>query len=268
MSDLVVCCDGTWQDAAAHSNVIQFHERLALGPNQKKYVAGVGTGGLIDRVRGGIAGWGIHTDLLKSYRFLVDNYQPHDRISVFGFSRGAYLTRSLAGMIGTVGIIDRTALEGAALDAAVAAAYGRYQTHKAELKGERRAGGDAPRRPVTDEALPLAYDPDSPDIPVVLVGVWDTVGALGIPSYLGLPDLLGSRERYEFLDVVLDPRIPHARQAVSLDEMRGPFRPTLWDETAASAAQDIAQVWFPGDHCDVGGGHRTTAGSATARCSG
>lgn len=256
MRDLVVCCDGTWQAATARSNVIQLYERLALGPHQKKYVAGVGTGGLIDRVRGGVAGWGLDVDLLKGYRFLVEEFQEHDRISVFGFSRGAYLARSLAGMVGTVGIVDRTALAGAALDAAVAAAYGRYQTHKAELKEARRAGRDAPRRPVTDDALPLAYDPRSPDIPVALVGVWDTVGALGIPSYIGLPDLLGSRERYEFLDVVLDPRIPYARQAVSLDEMRGPFRPTLWDQSAASSAQDIAQIWFPGDHCDVGGGHR------------
>src|SRR6195952_1310455 len=107
MGDLVVCCDGTWQTATARSNVIQLYERLDLPTDAKKYVAGVGTGGLIDHVRGGIAGWGLDVDLLKGYRFLVDTYHAHDRISVFGFSRGAYLARSLAGMIGTVGIVDR-----------------------------------------------------------------------------------------------------------------------------------------------------------------
>jgi hypothetical protein len=255
MRDLVVCCDGTWQDATDRSNVIELYERLDLDSAQKKYVAGVGTGGLIDHVRGGIVGWGIDRDLLEGYRFLVEQYRADDRISLFGFSRGAYLARSLAGMIGRIGIVDRTALEGEALEAAVAAAYGRYKTHKAELKASRRTGRNAPPEPAADDVLPLAYDPRSPDIPVLFLGVWDTVGALGIPSHLGLPDLLGSRDRYEFLDVVLDPRIPYARHAVSLDEMRGPFRPTLWDQSAAGVGQDIAQMWFPGDHCDVGGGH-------------
>ncbi|PVZ05364.1 DUF2235 domain-containing protein [Actinomycetospora cinnamomea] len=255
MSDLVICCDGTWQDATDRSNVVRLYEALDLPPNRRKYVEGVGTGWLLDRLRGGVAGVGIDRDLLAGYRFLVDEFRPDDHIAVFGFSRGAYLARSLAGMVGTVGIVDRAALGGEALEAAVAAAYGRYKAHKADVRAARRAGQEASRGPVTDDALPLVYDPRSPDVPVAFVGVWDTVGALGIPSYLGIPDLLGSRERYEFLDVVLDRRIPHARHAVSLDEMRGPFRPTLWDESAAGAGQDIVQTWFPGDHCDVGGGH-------------
>ncbi|WP_433786779.1 DUF2235 domain-containing protein [Actinomycetospora sp. CA-101289] len=260
MRDLVVCCDGTWQDATDRSNVIELYKRLDVDPTQKKYLAGVGTGGLIDHLRGGIVGWGIDRDLLEGYRFLVEQYRPDDSISLFGFSRGAYLARSLAGMVGRIGIVDRTALDGEALEAAVAAAYGRYKTHKAELRAARRTGRDAPPEPAADDVLPLAYDPRSPDVPVVFLGVWDTVGALGIPSYLGLPDLLGSRDRYEFLDVVLDPRIPDARHAVSLDEMRGPFRPTLWDQSAAGIGQDITQTWFPGDHCDVGGGHGDDSG--------
>ncbi len=254
MTDLVVCCDGTWQDVTDRSNVVQLHDRL--GPEvTKHYVKGVGTGGLLDHLRGGIAGSGIDDDLLEGYRFIVDHHRPGDRIAVFGFSRGAYLARSLAGMVGTVGIVDRTGLGPAALAAAVDAVYARYRTHKADQRAARDAGQDRPLPRAADDGVPLIYDPRTPDIPVALVGVWDTVGALGIPSYLGLPDLLGSRERYEFLDVVLDPRIPYARHAVSLDEMRGPFRPTLWEAPAPGSTQDIAQVWFPGDHCDVGGGH-------------
>jgi hypothetical protein len=257
MGDLVVCCDGTWQNAGDRTNVFRLHRALDLPPDRTRYLQGVGNGGLLDRVRGGITGAGIDRDLYAAYRFLVEEFRPDDRISLFGFSRGAYLVRSLAGMVGTVGIVDRAALEGEALQAAVAAAYGRYKTHKADVKAARRAGRTRPG-PATDEALPLVYDPRSPDVPVAFVGVWDTVGALGIPSYLGIPDVLRSRDRYEFLDVVLDPRIPHARHAVSLDEVRGPFRPTLWDESAASAGQDIVQTWFPGDHRDVGGGRDDT----------
>jgi hypothetical protein len=147
-------------------------------------------------------------------------------------------------------------------------AYRRYRALRAERKaaaGHSRGLEPASAAPQTENGeLRLAYDPRSPDIPVVFLGVWDTVGALGIPSYVGVPDLLRSRERYEFLNVILDPRIAHARHAVSLDEMRGPFRPTLWEEPAAGATQDIKQVWFPGDHCDVGGGHDDTRLSDSA----
>ncbi|MEJ2862112.1 DUF2235 domain-containing protein [Actinomycetospora flava] len=250
MSDLGVCCDGTWQDAIAGSNVIRLFERLDLPAGRKQYLAGVGTGGVVDHVRGGLAGWGIDGDLREGYRFLVEAFRPGDRIALFGFSRGAYLARSLAGMVGAVGIVDREGVDDATLDTAVAQAYRRYETHKVEKRA-----GRTPRVPAEHRWPPLAYDPRSATVPVSFVGVWDTVGALGIPTYLGIPDVLRSRHRYEFLDVVLDRRVPHARHAVSLDEMRGPFRPTLWDEAAADPDQDIDQVWFPGDHCDVGGGH-------------
>jgi hypothetical protein len=222
-------------------------------------VPGVGTGDLLDRLRGGLTGWGLANALMEGYRFLVEEYRPGDRISLFGFSRGAYTARSLAGMIGGVGIVDRAGLGDRELEAAVRQAYGRYRALRAERKvaaGHARGLESVSATSGTRNGdLRLAYDPRSPDIPVVFVGVWDTVGALGIPSYVGVPDLLRSRERYEFLNVILDSRIAHARHAVSLDEMRGPFRPTLWEEPAAGAPQDIKQVWFPGDHCDVGGGH-------------
>ena len=257
MRNLVVCCDGTWQDPAARSNVSRLHDFLEP-PAIPHYVRGVGAGvGLADKLRSGLTGAGLTEALLDGYRFVVKEYSPGDRISVFGFSRGAYTARSLAGMIGRVGIVDRTGLDERGLTAAVARAGARYEALRAERKAGQSAGPeallDASRG--EDETLTLAYDPDSPDIPVFFIGVWDTVGALGIPSYIGVPDLLHSRERYEFLNVVLDPRIPHARHAVSLDEMRGPFRPTLWEEPPADTIQDVRQVWFPGDHCDVGGGH-------------
>jgi T6SS, Phospholipase effector Tle1-like, catalytic domain len=258
MRNLVVCCDGTWQDPSARSNVSRLCDLLDP-PAVTHYVKGVGTGDLVNRLQGGLTGAGLSEALMAGYRFLVREYEPGDRISVFGFSRGAYTARSLAGMVGGVGIVDRGGLADDELDATVQRAYERYRSLREQRKAQ--AGQDAGPEtllatpPAGDDLLPLAYDPASPDIPVVFVGVWDTVGALGIPSYVGFPDVFHSRERYQFLNVILDPRIPHARHAVSLDEMRGPFRPTLWQEPPAGSVQDIKQVWFPGDHCDVGGGH-------------
>ena len=262
MRNLVVCCDGTWQAARNRTNVWRLFELLDLPDEQKVYVEGVGTGGLLNRLEGALTAAGLERTLLQGYRFLVDRYQAGDRISLFGFSRGAYTARSLAGMIGRVGIVDRTGLDDGQRDAAVRRAYERYRALRAELRDQRsdgrRTGPEMVVAPGSDE-LPLVYHPDSPDIPVAFIGVWDTVGALGIPSYIGVPDLFGTRKRYEFLNVVLDPRIPHARHAVALDEMRGPFRPTLWKhEPGAAPTQDIEQVWFPGDHQDVGGGRTDT----------
>jgi hypothetical protein len=180
--------------------------------------------------------------ILDGYGWLVETFQTGDRISLFGFSRGAYTARSLAGMIGRVGLIDGTGLDKRKRAAAARRAYARYRSLR-----------DTPVDDAWHTGLNFAYTPGAQDIPIEFIGVWDTVGALGVPAYIGVPDLLRSRERYEFLDVELNPRIPHARHALALDEMRGPFRPTLWTDPAPG--QDIQQVWFPGDHCDVGGGH-------------
>jgi uncharacterized protein (DUF2235 family) len=245
---LTVCCDGTWQDLAQNSNVSRLHEALVPGPGDPEplYVKGVGVSpDLLDRLRGGLTGAGLDKAITDGYRWLVQQFRPDDRIAVFGFSRGAYTARSLAGMIGRVGLVDGTGLPPREVDAAVDRAYRRY-----------RALRTTPVDPTWDDGLRFAYRAGDPDIPVDLVGVWDTVGALGIPMYVGVPDVTGSRGRYEFLDVVLNPHIRHGRHAVSLDEMRGPFRPTLWRDVPAG--QDVRQVWFPGDHADVGGGNRDT----------
>jgi uncharacterized protein (DUF2235 family) len=104
----------------------------ARRPAVTEYVVGVGTGHLLDRLRGGLTGAGLSRALLRSYRFLVERYVPGDRISLFGFSRGAYTARSLAGMIGRIGIVDRTGLSRRELRAAVRQAYQRYTRLRAE----------------------------------------------------------------------------------------------------------------------------------------
>jgi hypothetical protein len=246
---LVVCCDGTWQDVAQQSNVSRLHAALVVPPGhpEPEYVKGVGVSwNPVNALRGGLIGAGLSAGIKKGYRWLAREFRHGDRIAVFGFSRGAYTARSLAGMIGRVGLVDGSGLGPRALDDAVERAYQHY-----------RDIGTPAEDPSWNAGLDLVYRPGDPDIPVEFVGVWDTVGALGIPTYVGIPDVVGARERYQFLDVVLNPYIEHGRHAVSIDEMRGPFRPTLWRDIPAE--QDVRQVWFPGDHCDVGGGHRKKA---------
>src|SRR3954447_8991157 len=246
MRQLVVCCDGTWQDMIADSNVRRLSQAFVPPADHPPahYIPGVGATGIgLAKLRAGATGAGLDDAILDGYGWLVETFQAGDRISLFGFSRGAYTARSLAGMIGRVGLVDGSGLGPRELDDAVDRAYERY-----------RAGPGTPGDGSWHAGLELAYRPGDPDIPVEFVGVWDTVGALGIPTFVGVPDVLGSRTRYQFLDVVLNPHIAHARHAVSIDEMRGPFRPTLWRDIPAG--QDVRQVWFPGDHGDVGGGHR------------
>jgi hypothetical protein len=245
---LSVCCDGTWLGVRQDSNVARLHRAIVPAPGDPEplYVKGVGvSGNPVDVVEGGLTGAGLSRSITAGYRWLVEQFRAGDRVAVFGFSRGAYTARSLVGMVGRVGLVDGTGLGPQEVTDAVDRAYERY-----------RAFRTTPVDPSWDIGLRLAYRAGDPDIPVDFIGVWDTVGALGIPTYVGIPDIRHSRDRYQFLDVVLNPHIRHARHAVSLDEMRGPFRPTLWRDV--SPGQDVAQVWFPGDHSDVGGGYADT----------
>jgi len=245
MAQLVVCCDGTWQDLVDDSNACRLARAFVPKSDgqQARYVPGVGTSGnRLTDLRAGLTAAGLDGSILDAYGWLAEHFRAGDEISLFGFSRGAYTARSVAGMIGLVGLVAGADLEESARNSAVHRAYRRYR----DLREHPENGSWA-------EGITLAYAPGDPVFPIEFIGVWDTVGALGIPAYVGVPDLLHSRERYQFLDVELNPRVRHARHAVSLDEMRGPFRPTLWD---FDPEQDVVQAWFPGDHCDVGGGHR------------
>jgi len=255
MRYLVVCCDGTWNTPEQESvtNVFRIHnalaEKTAGGIDQIPYYqAGVGTGsGVSDWLRGGIAGFGLAANVKAAYHWVTMTYRPGDRIALFGFSRGAYTVRSLAGMIRYCGLFRTTGL---------CDTQTRMRIDKAFDKGYRAAGK---RGRAWRDGLDFLFDPDNEaDIPVHFIGVWDTVGALGIPDNLGLLNLADLRSRYAFLDNKLNPHIRHARQALAMDEMRGPFTPSVWDEGAAAADQDVKQVWFPGSHMDVGGGHVDT----------
>jgi uncharacterized protein (DUF2235 family) len=245
MRQLIVCCDGTWNTPEDESvtNVRRLYNALAdVDENGNEqlcyYQAGVGTDGrLVNRLLGAATGIGLSRNIMDAYYWLTTRYTAGDRIALFGFSRGAYTARSLAGLISACGLIDTTALDDTATWDRIRQVYERYRDRRPE---------DALRVDRTDGQPPVHF-----------IGGWDTVGALGIPGYLGWLKLLEPAGRHDFHDLTLDPRIPFARQALAMDERRSPFAPTLWSGPFGPG-QDVEQVWFPGSHQDVGGGHRET----------
>lgn len=257
MRNLVVCCDGTWNTAEQEqagvpipTNVVRLYNAVAPtngnGIEQIKYYhPGVGTeGGWWERLAGGAIGIGLDKNIMSAYRWLGTAYQAGDNIHLFGFSRGAFTVRSLAGMIAKCGLLD---LRGVADDEVwrrVADAY--HEGYR--VKAAKRAdwAGDWPFH--EDEA-------GQPVETTFFLGVWDTVGALGVPDDLAIFNLIDDPQRFAFHDTKLSERVEHARHAVALDEHRASFTPTLW-QTGAHA--DLKQIWFPGVHSDVGGGYPET----------
>lgn len=241
MRRFIVCFDGTWNapDKGANStNVVKMVRAVlnqADGVSQVVfYDKGVGTGNALDRIAGGASGAGLTENMVDGYRFLANNYAEGDEIYIFGFSRGAYTARSLAGFIGLAGMIS--ALE---LGQGLARAIGIYRSGLARER-KLEALGDLPRKE---------------NVPIRCVGVWDTVGSLGIPGDLGRR-LLGSK--FDFHDVQLNPRVQVALHAVAVDEKRSAFAPTLWVRPRGEPAPDeqvVEQVWFPGVHSNVGGSY-------------
>jgi len=252
MRHLVVCCDGTWntsdQESAgvpAPTNVCRLHNALAThdgkgNPQVPYYHPGVGTGGGLDRLVGGALGIGLSANIQGAYHWIASQYRPGDLISLFGFSRGAYTVRSLGGMIGTCGVVDLGDRSPAGAWELVESLY-----HRCYRDGDRSVL----------EGLPFHVDPADP-VPIEFVGVWDTVGSLGVPDTFGLINLLDPGDAHRFHDVTLNEAIPHGRHAMALDEVRGSFAPTPW--SPPTGGQVVRQVWFPGCHSDVGGGYAET----------
>ena len=250
MKRIILCCDGTWNrvdqvknGTPCPTNVVKLAYRIAkrdpAGVSQVIfYDQGVGTGNFVDRWSGGAFGDGLEDNIYDAYRFLVANYEVGDEIFLFGFSRGAFTARSIAGMIRKCGILTRASVQ----------EYVRALTlyHEADVR---------PDHP-TALAFRKAHSccPDD-DVAIKCIGVWDTVGALGIPLR-GLRAL--TRRRHVFHDTELSGTVQHAYHALAIDEHRAPFEPTLWLEKR-KPNQHVEQVWFPGVHSDVGGGYPEVA---------
>lgn len=257
MANLALCCDGTWNTADQNqggvptpTNVVRLYNLIsdkdAAGkPQLKYYHPGVGTdGGLLEKALGGGIGLGLDRNIQSGYRWLCDNYTAGDRIFLFGFSRGAYTARSLGGFVTRFGLLDGAGIDHKTMWARIEELFN---------KGYRVKG--ATRDPWVKQGWKFkASDAAGTiDMPLHFIGVWDTVGALGIPDHLSFLNLIDDPHKYMFHDTNLNKLVQHGRHALALDELRESFEPTLWTNTEG---RDVKQIWFPGAHSDVGGGYR------------
>ena len=281
---LVVCCDGTWNTPRTGTNIFrtyQFLRELLGTPTEVTrkdgvrtcagrtadgsevvlfYDQGVGTD-WFSRLLGGGTGVGLSDNVLDAYHFLAHNWAPGSEIYLFGFSRGAYTARSLCGFIKAAGLLDRPSIKD------VWRAYmDRYVTVQAPGVVARPNGwsldrirgwlvekaGDAVGRLGGPDVASL---PTHGDVKVKFIGVYDTVGALGVP----IPAVSRVNEPIVgFHNTLLGDTVECAVQALAVDEKRGPSVPALWTQAADAASlagQSVLQVWFPGVHSDIGGGY-------------
>ncbi|MGC0339992.1 DUF2235 domain-containing protein [Streptomyces sp. SLBN-8D4] len=240
---LVVCCDGTWNraDQSHKTNVakvaLAVRRRTAVGTEQRVYYhSGVGAQ-RPERLRGGAFGLGLSRNVLDAYRFLIQTYQPGDSLYLFGFSRGAFTARSLAGLVRNCGILRR---------------------EQADRIGEAWALYRSRTKQPTSVAATLFRQAYAHETEIRFVGVWDTVGSLGIPVPAQFLRPLVSRfnKHWAFHDTDLSTWVNGAFHALAIDEQRSAFPPTLWHQQkgAAEQGQELRQVWFAGVHTDVGGG--------------
>jgi uncharacterized protein (DUF2235 family) len=229
---IVFCADGTWDSVQNDTNVYKLFKAILIASDQVAfYDDGVGSDGTpLEKLTGGAFGDGLFQKIKDGYTKIAHVYDGGDEIFIFGFSRGAYTARSLAGMIAICGLPT-----GDFDDNLVNAAFQAYR--------------NADQRPAFDAKYALF------DAKITMVGVWDTVGSLGIPALFGKVDPV----LYGFLDTSLHPDVLNAYQALAVDERRREFPPTLWTPPSSPVAnQVLEQVWFSGVHCDVGGGYPET----------
>ncbi|WP_285413654.1 DUF2235 domain-containing protein [Variovorax sp. efr-133-TYG-130] len=283
---IVFCADGTWngpgdsddaeKDSPGNSNVYRLFDHLmgsALAPDgvwglkhlQKVinnadgtvrqvalYTHGVGANHALPYMQmiGGGFGGGLTTRLRLGYAFISKHYTQGDQILITGFSRGAYTARAVADMIGTIGLLRPEFADGHMTTSYAASAWIKYRQSLAEkypMAPIPRASMDAHKLFLTPLRRKLKPDYLVP-ADVHAIGVWETVGAMGIPQYKR-----GTNEKvdgYGFANPILNSRIHHAFHAVSADERRGDFQSTLWEPDSR-----LRQEVFPGAHADVGGGY-------------
>lgn len=265
MKNIAVFADGTWQQRKARADdeletgVAKLFEAADAVQDPARQVCfydpGVGTGrNWLTRLWEGLTGAGLEYNIKQCYDFIRANYEPGDRVYLFGFSRGAYTVRSVIGMLRKVGLLRQ--------DADFHRAYRFYRsaerpdspaarTFRAENARLQVAPGQAGAAAGAGAAPPTPLTKVSGDdghlIPVWFVGAWDTVGSYGIPGWRT------SRILHSFRDRELSGIVRTARHALAIDERRSHFVPTLWKESD-KPGQSVQQRWFAGTHSGVGGG--------------
>ncbi len=246
MKRIVICADGTWNlrdqtdektGKRRPTNVTKIARavlpRTTAGVDQVVcYHDGLGTSGPMDKVTGGAFGDGIEDNIRNLYRFIAYNYLPGDELFFFGFSRGAFTVRTLAGFMHRIGLVEKDD------DYFVPDLYACYQSLCADDSEQWK---HAHRHIRNKRPCPK----------IRFIGVWDTVGALGAPGAMGQ---ILNKKKYDYHDVKLNPTIENAYHALAIDELRKPFTPTLWEKPAGWSG-GLEQAWFPGVHSGVGGSY-------------
>lgn len=293
--NIVFCADGTWNSSdqdensdgipdqtnvcklfLALSGELDRHTLMDKGEQEKslidasghttqvaKYIHGVGdSNNPIVRAIGGATGSGTIARIIRGYTYISRMYEEGDQIFIIGFSRGAYTARALAGMIAKQGVLkDIKYTNNKSREKSYMKAAQVWYRHNSSRKDEGF---------IVKLASALAYLPafiSRSEVSeselrnveqIAAVGVWDTVGAMGIPEFIGDGE---KYDAFRFADTKLSQKIAHGFHAVSLDERRSPFIPTLWEK-----AENVVQVLFPGAHSDVGGGYPEHQLSDIALC--
>lgn len=248
--NIVLLSDGTGNSAAkAHrTNVWRLYRTLDLtqGDQIALYDDGVGSQEFLPfRILGGVFGWGLKRNVQELYTFLCQNYEEGDHIYVFGFSRGAFTVRVLAGLICHQGL--RPGLSRQELDKEVKKAYKAYRKDRFPWGPKNFV-----KQLLGYQKTPLLKADQAPDI--TAIGVWDTVDAYGMP----IDELTLAWDYFihtlRFADLNLPPNVLKAYHALAIDDERQTFHPTMWNEQGEPPGK-IEQVWFTGAHSNVGGGY-------------
>ncbi len=251
MKNIVLCSDGTGNRGGKGNgtNVFRLYNTIDLRSHERGlpaqmafYDDGVGTEDFKPlRLLGGALGWGLSRNIRELYAFLVKNYVPGDRIYLFGFSRGAFTVRSLAGMIGLCGVLNHT---------------GDDTQLKKDVERAFRAYRRAHRKNKREIATTFAKENNTHEVHIECIGVWDTVDAVGVPidELRWLVDLVMP---IRFHEHDLAPYVRHGYHALAIDDERTTFHPVMWDESENENREkdSIEQVWFAGAHSNVGGGY-------------
>ncbi len=276
MKRLIYCFDGTWNQLTKGfpSNIPRIaqairavDDRDAANPIAQIvfYDEGVGTfelgkylGWIVNRLSGAL-GLGVEQNILQAYTHLILNYAPGDEIYIFGFSRGAFTARSFGGLIGKAGIMRKSKLF------AINQARDLYRNNAPDRQADSDFACAFRQEHSVDALLPsdITYRtrngtmPEAyVDLTITYMGIFDTVGAMGVPESLLIANIVN--RKHSFHDTDLSPIVGAARHVVAADEKRRNFRPTLWSNlgalNAAKGGIFYRQRIFPGTHSGVGGG--------------
>jgi hypothetical protein len=265
--NIVICSDGTGNTAikGRGTNVFKLYEAVDINGHRSDpkltaqmaiYDDGVGNEDFRPfKVFAGITGFGLARNIRHLYKSLVRVYDPGDSIFLFGFSRGAFTVRALAGLIAKCGVLDVSRLTTThSLNRAVRQAYRvhrqDYRTRLSEWLGFK------PNRSRVARFRQRYWRHEN--VRIRFIGVWDTVDAVGVPWHIS--DYINwTLYRFKFPDQKMVACAEYGCQALSLDDERQTFHPLLWDQAAPGGEHEdaarIEQVWFAGAHSNVGGGY-------------